>query len=968
MALVNGQLQPLVNGQLQALVNGQLMALVNGELKTVQNIIFSNGQLQALVNGQLQPLVNGQLVAMVNGVVTDIPTTNVNLVNGQLQALVNGQLQALVNGQLIALVNGQLQPLVNGSAIAVQSVRQLANGQLQALVNGTYIPITNGQLQALVNGQLLAMVNGQLMALVNSELTFAVFSNGQLQALVNGQLQPLVNGQLQALVNGQLQPLVNSQTPINNSYNIVNGQLQAIVNGQTWAYANGQLLALVNGQLQPLINNFDVSGPNNNAKTLVLVDQDDISLQSGGVGGMFSMNMITGLDAGTQTLIPGGFVNENFEVTYGLGQVEILQAPIVAKANDTTKTYGDANPAFRISYSGFAYNENQNNLTPPIVSTTATDNSGVGSYPITLSGGNSVNYSFGLYLPGTLTIGKKTLTVTADNKRKGPGDPNPPLTLSYNGLVGDDTKDSLCIPIVFPSSPVNVQQLNRITTYTDVKLNGGTNFIYATPGQSITLSGSYNSVYFDPTNYCPGCITQIHVGMSDGDGGNVFSDCFEASGIPVGSLNRTFNAPAMPGVYYITQESTWWYYCGQFGTPVQNNAPGNAIAVVIVNASNNIEASTTATIASPQGVYPITVGGCYYNPNYRFVLQDGTLTVGYSCTTSTGHVWKGDGNFNDDEGTGNGTPAGGVTAAGTGLIGSNSFSFDGSTGYIATGTAGSVAGTGNFVVSAWVQTTSNNPMVVINQRGPDNAGFGSGFDGEYILKIGGAHYDAALNSNAGKAYFIVYDFATGGAELFSTTLVNDGNWHHLKGERIGGTINLYVDGVLENTVTNPAGAVILNTAIPTYIGADFRNNASYFNGLIDDIRVAICSSGSLRQAGNSVPVTKSNSEQTATKSNSSPTVTKPNNSLPVTNSYEKPGADKLYPNPASTRLRLELRDEVTSVKDILVYDGVGNRSTVSAKKVGGGVYEINVLGLSQGIYFITAKTAAGIKTFKFIKM
>ena len=94
----------------------------------------------------------------------------------------------------------------------------------------------------------------------------------------------------------------------------MNGQFQAIVNGETWVYPNGQLKALVNGQLQPLVNNFDVSGTNNNAKTLVLVDEDDINLQFGDVGGMISMNMITGLEAGYQTLIPGAFVNETFEV------------------------------------------------------------------------------------------------------------------------------------------------------------------------------------------------------------------------------------------------------------------------------------------------------------------------------------------------------------------------------------------------------------------------------------------------------------------------------------------------------------------------------------------------------------------------------------------------------------------------------------------------------------------------------
>lgn len=950
MAMVNGQLQAMVNGQLLAMVNGQLMALVNGELEIIQDINLTNGQLQALVNGQLLALVNGQLKAMVNGVVTDIPTTDFSLVNGQLQAIVNGQLLAMVNGQLMALVNGQLQALVNGAGVAVESVRQLANGQLQALVNGTYIPITNGQLQAMVNGQLLAMVNGQLMALVNGELTFAVFANGQLLAMVNGQLQAMVNGQLLAMVNGQLQALVNSQTVIPNSYRIANNQLEANVNGQSWAYANGQLLALVNGQLQALVNNFDVSGANNNTNTVVLVDEDDINLQSGDVGGMFAMNMITGLDAGIQTLIPGGFVNENFEVTYGTGIVEILPIPLIATADDTTKSYGDDNPEFTISYSGFAYDENETAITTaPVAATTATTDSGVGTYPITLSGGSSSNYSFGIYFPGTLAITPKTVTVSADNKQKFVGDPNPNLTITYDGLVGDDTKDSVCVPFVIPPVAPAIQDLNRITTYTNVALNGGANYIYATPGQSITLTGDFNSVYYDPTNYCPGCITQVHVGMSDGNGGNIFNQCYQANG-GVGTINGTFNAPTASGVYYITQESTWWYNCGDYPDPVHINSTNKAIAVVVVNISGtNITAVTNADETSPAGQYPITLQACSnFNPNYAVVLQDGILTVDAnpSCL-ETVHVWEGNGNFNDAAGNGNGTPHNGVTATGSGIIGSNSFSFDGVDDYISTGTAGSVSGNGDFTVSAWIKTTSINPMVIITQRDGN-------IEGEYILKIGGTHgYPAnpdPLGAFPGKAYFLVYSsYGNPGAEgLLSTTSVNDGEWHLIKGERTGTTVNLYVDGVLEATMTLFSD-VFLNETLNTYIGADIRDNASYFNGLIDDIRIDICPQTSQRSDNNSVPVTRSTA-------------------VPVTSQDTRIAEDKLYPNPASSTVRLQLKDDVQAIKDIRIYDRVGKVNPISARKINNGFYEINVSALPKGIYIIEVKTTAGTKTFKFVKM
>lgn len=547
MAIVNGQLQPLSNGQLVAIVNGQLMAMVNGELEAVQDVTLANGQLLALVNGQLLALVNGQLKAMVNGVVTDIPTTDFTLVNGQLQAMVNGQLLAMVNGQLMALVNGQLQALVNGSAVAVESVTQLANGQLKAMVNGVYIPISNGQLQALVNGQLLAMVNGQLMAMVNGELTFVVFQNGQLQALVNGQLLALVNAQLKAMVNGQLQEV--------NSYTIANAQLKAMVNGEEWIFPNGQLKAIVNGQLQALVNNFDVSGANNNANTAVVVDEDDINLQAGDVGGMFSMNMISGLEAGYQVMLPGAFVNENYEVTYGAA---------------------------------------------------------------------------------TIFITKKPLYVSADNKTKAAGDANPPLTVSYSGFAFDDTPSSLCSTAPLPPPTTVIDQVERRTTYTDVLINGVSNVYYADPGETLTVTGNWSEVYYsdifpDFVPYCPGCITQQYIGIANGDyNANVFDTCFDVSGLTpyMGSINNTFIAPTRPGIYYITQNNSWWFSCYQFGHMLHDQSARDAIAVVIVEPSAGISANTSAFVSSPEGEYPIVVGGCYFNPNYRIVFQDGTLTVG----------------------------------------------------------------------------------------------------------------------------------------------------------------------------------------------------------------------------------------------------------------------------------------------------------------------------------------------------
>lgn len=112
----------------------------------------------------------------------------------------------------------------------------------------------------------------------------------------------------------------------------------------------------------------------------------------------------------------------------------------------------------------------------------------------------------------------------------------------------------------------------------------------------------------------------------------MFTDCYNVSGLRsyAGPINKTFTAPNTPGVYYLTQVSSWEYNCYDRGAGNPGNNPADAIAVVVVNVSNaTITASTTADAASPAGIYPITLQACdNYNANYEVTLQNGTLNVG----------------------------------------------------------------------------------------------------------------------------------------------------------------------------------------------------------------------------------------------------------------------------------------------------------------------------------------------------
>src|SRR5205823_3010099 len=72
--------------------------------------------------------------------------------------------------------------------------------------------------------------------------------------------------------------------------------------------------------------------------------------------------------------------------------------------------------------------------------TAADASSPVAMYPITAAVGSLAagNYDF-TFVDGTLTVNRATLTVTADDKSREYGEPNPARTASFNGFKNGET-------------------------------------------------------------------------------------------------------------------------------------------------------------------------------------------------------------------------------------------------------------------------------------------------------------------------------------------------------------------------------------------------------------------------------------------------------------------------------------------------------------------------------------------------
>lgn len=181
------------------------------------------------------------------------------------------------------------------------------------------------------------------------------------------------------------------------------------------------------------INNFYVVDPNlystdkydrvNNIRKLVDISSSGVFPYSGKIPSLSIIvnsgqaeyeiaNNSTNISVGEHKFIDMNFSYLQWSTTVNIPcDFSITPIPLTVVANDATKKYGEENPEFACSYFGFVNNETVDVLTKqPIIETTATTNSNVGTYPIIPYGAEAQNYTFN-YERGTLTISKANQSI-----------------------------------------------------------------------------------------------------------------------------------------------------------------------------------------------------------------------------------------------------------------------------------------------------------------------------------------------------------------------------------------------------------------------------------------------------------------------------------------------------------------------------------------------------------------------------
>lgn len=287
----------------------------------------------------------------------------------------------------------------------------------------------------------------------------------------------------------------------------------------------------------------------------------------------FSTAATSTSDVGNYAITVAGLSSANYAVTYLPGTLAVTQAPLTVTARNATRRYGAVNPGFSATYTGLVAGDTTADLGPLALRTAATVGSDVGSYAITPSGLSNGNYAIS-YAPGTLTVTKAPLTITANDASRRYGSADPALGVRYKGFVaGDDASD--------------LTGTLRVASGTDAGSNVGTYGISA----SGLSSGNY------AISWRPGTLTIDPAPLT----------------VTATDSRRTYGSAGSG-------------YRATYDGFVNGDDTGDL--------AGSLHFDTTASQSSPVGSYGVTPAG-YTNGNYAISYIAGYLTVDPAPLTIT---------------------------------------------------------------------------------------------------------------------------------------------------------------------------------------------------------------------------------------------------------------------------------------------------------------------------------------------
>ena len=323
------------------------------------------------------------------------------------------------------------------------------------------------------------------------------------------------------------------------------------------------------------------------------------------------------------------------EVKFVNGSLIIEKAPLTVSAGNYTKKQGDPMPVFKAVYNGFKNNETEDVLTKkPVITTTATEASAPGSYPVTVSGAEAQNYDIS-YKPGTLTVTEAdAVIITAKSYSRAYGDNNPTFEYEVQGAQLDGVPEITCEAT--KGSPVGtyaiVVKQGTVKNYNMTFANGT---LTVTKAPLTVSAGNYTKKQGDPmpefkasyqgfkNNETEDVLTKKPVIMTTA------TESSAPSEYPVtvsGAEAQNYDINYQSGTLSVTEADAVIITAKSYSRTYGDNNPTFEYEVQGAQLDGVPEITCEATKGSPVGTYAIVVKQGTVK-NYNVTFANGTLTV-----------------------------------------------------------------------------------------------------------------------------------------------------------------------------------------------------------------------------------------------------------------------------------------------------------------------------------------------------
>lgn len=165
----------------------------------------------------------------------------------------------------------------------------------------------------------------------------------------------------------------------------------------------------------------------------------------------FACAYAAGGDVGTYPITPSGRTSEKYNLSFGAGTLTVTKKSLTVTTSDAEIFYGDAAPTFEDTFTGFIADEDETDLTGSkthdiknssneTVSNVAT--APAGDYEVSVVGLTSNNYVI-VPVPGTLTVKKKSLTLTVTDAEMVEGASAPSFAFTGVGYIAGEDETAL---------------------------------------------------------------------------------------------------------------------------------------------------------------------------------------------------------------------------------------------------------------------------------------------------------------------------------------------------------------------------------------------------------------------------------------------------------------------------------------------------------------------------------------------